>query len=55
MTDNLIVLAGDGASFQDVTIVNNTAGTPRQVNTESNFTRNDDSSWRDCLVHNVIR
>jgi len=30
-----IVLASDGASYQDVTIVNNTAGSPQQINTES--------------------
>ena len=30
-----IVLASDGASYQDVTIVNNTAGSPQQIKTES--------------------
>lgn len=46
-----IVLASDGASFQDVTIVNNTAGTPQQVNTESSFTRNgvQDPDYGSCV------
>jgi hypothetical protein len=35
-----IVLASDGASYQDVTIVNNTSGSARQVNTTSDSFHN---------------
>jgi len=46
-----IVLASDGASYQDVTIVNNTAGSPQQINTESISSDNgtQDPNYGSCV------
>ncbi|MEY9886538.1 hypothetical protein ABIA31_000164 [Catenulispora sp. MAP5-51] len=46
-----IVLASDGASYQDVTIVNNTSGSARQINTTSaSYVNNiEDTAYGFCL------
>lgn len=46
-----IVLASDGASYQDVTIVNNTSGSSRQINTtSSSYVNNiEDTAYGFCL------